>query len=142
MMNSEAAEILYELEAGGHRLTRLREAVIDILSSRNCPLLIEELGRALNDRLIKIHRTTLMRELDFLENRGIVVPVILDDRKIRYEFAERDHHHHAICTRCKRIEDVEIDEDKLKIDNLLKDKSNFQITRHTLEFFGVCGECK
>lgn len=142
MGDSELAELMYELESEGYRLTKLRQAIMEILSHQHRPLLLKELGKALSDRFIKVHRVTLYRELDFLEKKQIIVPVVLEDRKMRYEFAERGHHHHAICTRCKRIEDIEIDEKALKLEELLKGKNDFQITRHTLEFFGVCGECK
>lgn len=142
VINSEGAEIVYELESGGHKLTKLRRVLIDIFSRRQHPLLLEELGRLLHDHNLDVHRTTLYRELTFLESKKIVVPVALDGKKIRYEFADRGHHHHAICTKCKKIEDIELEDDDEPLQKLIKSKKNFEITRHHLEFFGVCGACQ
>ena len=142
MNDSEVTEIIYDLESGGKKLTKLRRALIHIFSRRQQPLLLEEVGRLLHDRLIKVHRTTLYRELVFLEEKKIIVRVNFDDGKIRYEFAERGHHHHAVCLKCKKIEDVEVDDSDDKLESFIKTKNNFVITHHTLEFFGVCGECK
>jgi Fe2+ or Zn2+ uptake regulation protein len=142
MADTEIAELFYELEAGGHKLTPLRRALIEIFGRQQRPLLLEELGKILQRTLIRVHRATLYRELDFLEGKQIIRPVFLEDGKQRYEFSDRDHHHHLVCTRCKRIEDVELKDDESELNKLLKTKIDFQITHHTLEFFGLCGECK
>lgn len=140
MASAEAAEIMYELEAGGHKLTKLRQVVIEIFDRRQQPLLLEELGRLLNDRFIRVHRTTLYRELVFLVDNHVIVPVALDDGKLRYEFADRDHHHHLVCERCKKIEDVEL-EDDAKLEKMITTKTTFQVIKHHLEFSGLCGKC-
>jgi Fur family ferric uptake transcriptional regulator len=67
--------------------------------------------------------------------------VVLGDGKTRFEFADREHHHHAVCVKCKKIEDVAVSEDKLKLEDRLITKNDFNITHHTLEFFGICGTC-
>ncbi len=142
MYSSAAAEVLYKLESGGHKLTKLRQAVIDIFSRRQKPLLLEELGGILRDRFIRVHRATLYRELDFLIKKNVIVQVSLEEGKLRYEFADRAHHHHAVCTKCKKIEDIELEDDIALLKRHMKTKNNFAIIRHTLEFFGLCGECQ
>ncbi len=142
MADTEMAEILYELEVGGHKLTPLRLALIEIFGRQQRPLLLEELGKLLMGTLIRVHRATLYRELVFLESRKIIATVSLEDGKRRYEFADRDHHHHLVCTSCKKIEDVELKDDEHGLDKLVKTQNDFLITHHSLEFFGLCGACK
>jgi len=142
MSSSESAELIYELQSEGYKLTKLRQTVIDIFTRSQQPLLLEELGRYLKTHAIKMHRASLYRELAFLEKKKIIVPVLLEDGKLRYEFADRSHHHHAVCVKCNKIEDVELKDDTEHLERLVKTKNNFEIIRHTLEFFGVCGECK
>ncbi len=142
MESSESAELFYELQSEGCKLTKLRQTVIDIFSRSQQPLLLEELGKFLKTHSIEVHRATLYRELAFLEKKQIIVPVLLEDGKLRYEFSDRSHHHHAVCVKCKKIEDVELKDDAEHLEKLIKTKNDFIITRHTLEFFGVCGECK
>jgi Fe2+ or Zn2+ uptake regulation protein len=142
MDNQDSAEFLYELQSEGHRLTRLRREVLDIFSRRSEPLLFEDLKRLLSDQSLKVHRATLYRELDFLMNKKMIVSVTLADGKARYESAELRHHHHAVCLQCKKIEDIELEDDTTFLEKLIKNKHNFKITQHALEFFGVCGDCK
>lgn len=139
--NSEAAEILYELESEGHKLTRLREVLI-ILFTQGHPLLVEELVKQLKKQGILVHRTTLYRELEFLEKKQVITRVNVPGNKLRYEFADGHHHHHVVCTQCRKIEDIELDNDADELEKLIKNKKNFSITRHALEFFGLCGTCK
>ncbi len=141
-MENDVAELVYELESSGHKLTKLRQTVIEIFGRRQQPLLLEELGRLLYDRFIKVHRTTLYRELIFLQDKKMIVSVMLKDGKTRYEFADRGHHHHLVCTSCKKIEDVELRDDEHGLDKLVKTQNDFLITHHSLEFFGLCGACK
>ena len=141
-MENDVAELVYELESSGHKLTKLRQTVIEIFGRRQQPLLLEELGRLLYDRFIKVHRTTLYRELIFLQDKKMIVSVMLKDGKTRYEFADRGHHHHLVCTSCKKIEDVELRDDEPGLDKLVKTQNDFLITHHSLEFFGLCGACK
>ena len=51
------------------------------------------------------------------------------------------HHHHAICTRCGRSQDI----DDLGLDDVLAavgDRLEFTVTSHRLELFGLCAACR
>lgn len=86
---------------------------------------------------IGVNKTTIYRELSKLVLEGEAVEVDFGDGKKRYELAKKDHHHHAICTKCNLIKDVRINERGLD----LKIK-NFFIQRHSVEFFGLCNNCR
>lgn len=140
MGDSASAEMFYELESSGYKLTKFRRAMIEIFCSRQQPFLLEELSQLLHDRFIKVHKVSLYRELEFLEARQIIVPVTLDDGMLRYEFAEHGHHHHLVCERCHKIEEVEL-EDDAKLEKMITTKTTFQVIKHHLEFSGLCGKC-
>lgn len=142
MHTQESAELFYELQSEGYRMTKLRQAIVLIFSRQPSPLSLEELTRALKNKLINVHRASLYRELDFLKKKQIIVPVAFGDGKQRYEMADREHHHHVVCLSCKKIDDVELDNESDHLTKLIKTKSDFQILKHSLEFFGLCGNCK
>lgn len=138
----EVVELFYALQSGGYRLTKLRQTVIKLLSEQSQPLLLEDLARLLKAGGLHVHRTTLYRELEFLQEKKIIDTTTLHDNKLRYEFADREHHHHAVCLKCEKIEDIELEDDATVLAKLIKNNKNFNITRHALEFFGLCGQCK
>ncbi len=88
---------------------------------------------------IKANKTSIYRQIDKLLSEGIVVSIEFGDGKKRYELASLGHHHHMVCDHCGKVEDLEIPEETL---SHLSGVSNFKITRHNLEFFGLCNRCQ
>jgi len=92
--------------------------------------------------------SSLYRTLLLLEESGLLTKFRDSDGVAKYELAERvtgDHHHHFVCTRCGRTEEVPIP-DKLEqaITSLIEsigEERTFEITDHRLELEGVCDTC-
>lgn len=141
MKNSEAAELEYDLSSGGHRMTRLRKTLIDVFTLRRQPLSTQDLLEILKKRGLTPHKVTLYRELDFLKAKKIIVPVDMTDGLQRFEFIYREHHHHAVCTQCHTIRDIELESEDVYMKKMLKTPKSFKIVSHAIEFFGVCGQC-
>lgn len=131
-----------ELRSRGFRLTAARKAILDILSSGHKPLSASELHGLLLKREVKSDRVTVYRELDFLEKQAVIQAVQFQDRNRRYELASLEHHHHLICQECKSVEDVNIKEDLEAQERTIEKQKNFKIMRHSLEFFGLCANCR
>ncbi len=111
-------------------LIKTRSKIIEILNKSNSPISALDLLTK-----IKVNKTTIYRELNFLVDSGLVKEVDFGDRKKRYELKDRKHHHHLVCLNCKRVTDVNIKESF----NTPKD---FKVIRHNLEFFGLCANCQ
>lgn len=124
------------------RLTKTREALLDVLLSTRTPLSVPRLLDELACRGISVNKTTVYRELERLEQIGIVKSVSLQDRKQYFELATRDHHHHFVCTMCHAITDVEINEASImaKAEQIGR-RLGFHITTHAVEFYGQCASC-
>lgn len=76
-----------------------------------------------------------------MERKGLVNKTLMGDGKARYELTGDGHRHHLICTNCHRM--VPIDVCPLeKIEEDVVKKTNFDITGHKLELYGVCPDCK
>lgn len=138
----EAVNFLERLKQAGHRVTKVRKALIEILSIASGPLTVPELLLKLKEHSLGVNKTTVYRELEFLNNEGLLLEVDLLDRTKRYEvIGESDHHHHLVCTECNNIKCVEMHDDLTQLEQKISKKHKFLITSHVLEFFGVCHNC-
>jgi len=138
-----SASALEELKKAGHRMTAARTAIVDIVLSAGTPLSAQDVSTALVQRVVSANVTTVYRELDFLHEQGICVPVTFADGVQRYESAALGHHHHLVCIECNAIQDVELPHEELHAAEKLIEKSHgFTVLQHALEFYGRCEKCR
>lgn len=83
---------------------------------------------------------TVYRNLKVLAELGEVQVLDGPGGTKRYD-ACTDSHYHFVCERCGRIVDLDI-ELEADLDRLVAERTGFDVQRHTLEFRGVCGECR
>lgn len=134
--------IFNTISGPGRRMTKARKAIVAILSIAGAPLLATELSDALQKRGMEIDRSTIYRQLAFLESALIVQPVQFDERGRRYELAAADHHHHLVCVSCRTVEDISCQKTIIyQEERIFRDK-NFKVSRHSLEFYGLCARCQ
>ncbi|MFN7160559.1 MAG: Fur family transcriptional regulator [Candidatus Gracilibacteria bacterium] len=131
-----------DLKSQGFRMTKTRESILKILSHHKEPISVPEILECLSHEDINVNKTTAYRELDFLLEQGFIQELDFGDRKKRYELSERDHHHHLICENCTSVQDIALDEDLKKEEEIIKKSTGFQVKRHALEFFGLCEKCR
>jgi len=139
-----------KLKGCGHRLTVPRQAILDILSSTKEHPSAEEIYLSVHKVYPSIGLTTVYRTLELLVRNGLVFKFDFGDGRARFELSEDPksigHHHHLVCTKCRRIIDYTdfIDEEKellKKTEQGLSKKYNFQITNHLIQFYGLCDAC-
>lgn len=135
-------EILALWSASGVRLTKTREVLAELFIEAKAPLSVPDIARALRKRGREVNKTTVYRELERMQDIGIIGSVHLGERRRYYELALNDHHHHLVCVRCERVEDISVDEKSLLTQEAqVAREKNFLMIRHALEFFGVCKMC-
>ncbi|OGH10696.1 MAG: hypothetical protein A3B38_04415 [Candidatus Levybacteria bacterium RIFCSPLOWO2_01_FULL_36_13] len=120
--------------------TPARIAIADFLSSSAYPVDIGSIIRFLRSKNLKTNKVTVYRTIDFLLQEDLVKRVEFGEGKYRYEL-QKDHHHHLICTNCKKIEDVE-GEYLRDLESKIRNKKGFLVKNHSLEFFGICKQCQ
>lgn len=133
--------ILEKLRRGGFRKTPARAALIEVFETRAQPLSVSELLSALRSKRVAADKTTVYREIAFLLEQGIVAQVQFGDRIKRYELHDEKHHHHLVCTECGTVADIALDRDLVAVEKRILRRMGFAVTRHTLEFFGICADC-
>lgn len=134
---------LEELRAAGHRITAVRSHLVKLFSARLSPVDATELVESLAGGGNPVNKTTVYRELEFLLGKGVIRELDLLEGKKRYELVRADdHHHHIVCRSCGTIRCVPLEDDFSAIERHLMKKYRFKVTSHTLEFFGVCSDCR
>lgn len=120
--------------------SRQRELVLDILKKSYSHPTAEEVFIEARKVDGNISLGTVYRNLEILCLDGIVEKISTPASKDRYDF-KKSKHSHAICEKCGKITDIEVnlDIDKLKKD--IKNKYSFNVTQDEIRIIGICKEC-
>lgn len=134
----------------GYRVTIAREAILDVLAKTDKHMSAEDIHMKIRSTHPNIGLTTVYRTLDVLSDLALIFKLEVGDGRARYELAESpkkpNHHHHLVCTGCRKIIDYSdfIDQEvKLlqETEKGLSSKYNFKITNHLIQFYGLCAGC-
>lgn len=129
------------MQALGFRNTPIRQAMLVLFNLTTKPLSYHDIVDFLRTKNLQPNKTSIYRELDFFVAQGLINSVDFADGIKRFESADLSHHHHAICTTCKSVFDVQVNADLRSDEARLLNQNNFKVTHHMLEFFGTCGDC-
>jgi len=140
-MSNNLHILLSSLRQKGHKITSVREAVLEIFLKEERPLAAADVLIRLKRRGLIPHKTTVYRELEFLLDQKLLREVVFDDGQIRYERLGEGHYHHLICLSCKKVAKIELADDLEKEEKTIERKMKFKVKRHSLEFYGVCANC-
>ncbi|HAL45721.1 MAG: hypothetical protein A2Y12_08080 [Planctomycetes bacterium GWF2_42_9] len=134
-------ETIYEtIKSKGKRLSKARKAIIEILFQSPCLLSTSDIIIKLKARKIQPNRSTMYRELLFLAKNNIITKETIAEKD--YFELPTDHHHHLVCTGCNTIKKVVIGRHLQKEEKQLEKDNEFVITNHSIEFFGLCRNCR
>ena len=125
--------------------TLARTAILDILKRVKKPIDVSEIIEKLKSMKIKIDRVTVFRNINLLVKKELISKVEFNEGKYRYELSSLPHHHHLVCTKCGRINDIESNPLHKEIDKISETVNkiyDFKIEEHKVEFFGKCKICK
>lgn len=139
---SDVTSILYNLKSKGYKLTKPKQELLETIIRSDHPISVIEILEEYKKRKLSVNKTTLYRQLEVFVYEGIVTEVDFGDGKKRYEIASGNHHHHLICTGCKKIKHIELPGDLISQEILISKLENFQVSYHLLEFFGLCYDCQ
>ena len=140
-MKQKSSEIIGMLRERGERITPARKKIVEIFFDAKKPLTAGELFLELKKAKIRSDKTTIYRQIEDLLVHGILEEVRFEDRVKRYELSLGSHHHHLVCVSCGKVADVELKEDLHKQEKIIGRQKDFQVLRHSLEFFGRCRPC-
>jgi Fur family ferric uptake transcriptional regulator len=128
------------LDAAGHRVTRPRRVLADLIADRRGPFNAADLATDVTLRRLGIGRATIFRVLDLFAELGVIERIDLPEGGHAYVACEPAHHHHLVCSICGRTTEVADGVLRQAVGDIER-VTGFRIDSHRLELFGVCPTC-
>lgn len=127
-------EIVALFKEKGLKATPQRIAVYNFLAENRIHPDVETVYQSMIIDNPSFSKTTVYNCLQALTNCGLLIPVKIDNEKIRYD-ADTSFHGHFKCDVCGRIYDFKCFDEKISgIDN-------FQIKQKDVYYSGLCSRC-
>jgi len=129
------------LEQRSLRKTAERFSILEEIYSRHDQFEAEQLYIDLMKKEVNVSRATVYNTLDLLTTCELVRKHQFGRSQAQYEKSYGyKQHDHVICIECKKV--VEFCDPRLQqIQNMAGELLNFEISHHTLQFYGICSTC-
>jgi len=121
-------------------LTRQRRAILEEIAKVTSHPTADEVYKMVRRRLPRISLGTVYRNLEVLSETGAIQKLAPGGSHMRFD-ANCHAHYHIRCVRCGRVDDVPV-APLPDIEQSLRKQTNYEVLGHSVEFLGVCPECK
>lgn len=126
---------------GGRRRTPQRLLVARTLASSKRALSAQELHGRIRPDHPRLGLATVYRALEALVQDGMARRFERDGHISAYVACDAEHHHHLVCLRCQRVEDL--GEQVLRpMLSSVRRRHDFQVDHAALDLYGECGSCR
>ena len=124
----------------GLKLTPQRKLILDIIHDAEARLTTEKIITYVQARMPGVHKSTIYRTLELLEEAGCVYKSELGNQFI-YHHPEEGHHHHLVCSKCGKS--IDCDEDIFApVERSVGEKYGFHIDFKHVVMGGLCEDCR
>jgi Fur family ferric uptake transcriptional regulator len=120
--------------------TRSQKRILKVLKQLNRAISAQDLHAELRQTENSMGLATVYRSLDALKLEGLVQVRKLPNGESVYNLVQTDQHH-LTCVNCQVS--IPIDECPVHaLEEELETSHSFKVYYHTLEFFGLCENCR
>jgi Fur family transcriptional regulator, ferric uptake regulator len=124
----------------GLRPTRQRRAILQAVADEQRPVSAQDLHARLRRAGEPAGLATVYRTLQALADSGVLRTFQTPTGEVAYKVCEPGHHHHLICTRCGRVEEIPSCEVEEWAASVAK-RRGFSVSSHQADIYGVCARC-
>lgn len=141
MPPTQQERLFWQLEAQGYKVTEPRRQIIKQICSFSGYFGAGHLLQRVEEQAPAIGRATVFRTLQLLCDVGLLERLRLESGQEAYVLGHAcHHHHHMVCSRCGRVEEIEGCGVESYIEKVAKERG-FVLNGHALEMFGHCAAC-
>ena len=123
------------------RNSKQRQSILEILTRQHVHLSAEEIYQAVKLLHPSISLGTVYRNLELLTEIGTIYRASFADGRARYEIASPGHHHHLVCLKCGKIEDIMECPMAKEFETFIENR-DFKPLLHYFEIYGYCAKCR
>lgn len=138
------AQVLAGLREKGQRITTARRAVIEALALNTAHPSVDQLCSDIERRLPGVHRSTIYRTLETLDDLGAITHVHMGHGTTCYHLvgpAAASEHLHAQCRVCGRV--IDLRSDALEpVKQTLEAEAGFALDAQHVALSGSCRDCR
>ncbi len=121
------------------RVTKQREVMLEELRRLTSHPTADELYALVRRQLPHVSLGTVYRNLDVLSRQGLIQKMAVSGGQTRYD-GNVERHDHVRCVRCGRVLDIPLA--PVSTVRLPEAPPGFVISGYSLEFLGLCRECR
>ena len=136
----DTTSIVKALDGAGYRLTEPRRSLAALIATRDGHFTAGDLIDEARARHLGVGRATVFRTLEVLEALGAVERLDLPSGDHAYVVCERAHHHHVVCSRCGRTNEIDDAGLRVVVSEVAR-RTGYRVDDHRLELFGMCPAC-
>lgn len=114
--------------------------MLEIIAETNCHPTADWIYQRLKDEMPDLSLGTVYRNLKVLAEQGLIRKLPFGSTFDRYE-AKTEPHCHLVCEKCGVVKDFNMPQSSA-LNRRAEQVSDFSITGHRIDFFGMCSSCR
>ena len=131
-------ELTELFRARGLRVTPQRQCIFRLLEGNERHPTAEWVYQRAQSEMPTISLKTVYQTLNDLAAMGEIQALDVGTGSVRFD-PNVGHHHHLVCERCGRTQDINVDVSMLKLGR--RQRQDFSVTSAEVVFRGVCSTC-
>ncbi|MBO9369952.1 MAG: transcriptional repressor [Chloroflexi bacterium] len=137
----EANPLIAALQASGHRITRQRRVVLEVLEGSQEHLDAEALYQKARQRSPRISLATVYRTVAVLKQMGLVAEYSLGEEHGHFETVTEAPHYHFTCLGCGQVVEFDAPQVVLAIQELAE-REGLEVRAVQFSLTGYCVQCR
>jgi Fur family ferric uptake transcriptional regulator len=129
------------IRAAGHRVTNQRILILDAVCEGNEHSTVGQIYARTRARDRSIDLSTIYRALKLFVELGLVLSADTGSGELVYEIAKPHHHHHLVCRRCGKEQEVGQEAIQSMFEHVEREYQ-FRVDTDHLVLFGICSNCQ
>jgi Fur family ferric uptake transcriptional regulator len=139
-MQKRALAVEKTLSESGYRVTRPRQAVIEVVTRARRSLSPEEVLSRARKIDPDVGLATVYRTLDMLQSLGQLRRVRIGKKGYALNCTESKLHFHLVCEKCRAVTELATDRSTHALANRLQ-ATGFKSQANAIEIVGLCAKC-